>query len=213
VTAIAIAIVGLMIAAIPALRDAAGNAIGGDTDALRADLEGAAGVATLLVLAALHSVVFYPAEIVDAAAGFVWGFWLGLALVMVGWMLNALIAWEIGRRAARPLLYRAFGQDRFLRYQGTVERGGAFLLLAVRLIPIVPFSLFTIVAGAAHVPLPRLMWTTAVGYLPITALFVYLGTQLEEVSPTDPVLIVGAIGLLAALYLAHLMRDRLLGGE
>ena len=213
VTAGAIVVVGLMIAAIPALREAAGNAISGDTDALRANLEGAAGVITLLVVAALHSIVFYPAEILNAAAGFVWGFWLGLLLVMVGWLLNALLSWEIGRRAARPLLYRAFGERRFLRYQAVVERGGAFLLLSMRLIPIVPFSLFTIVAGAAHVPLGRLMWTTAVGYLPLTALFVYLGTRLEELSPTDPILLVGGGAMVLVVYLAHRLRGRLLGEE
>ena len=213
VTAAAILVVGLMVAAIPALREAAGNAISGDTEALRANLEGAAGVLTLLVLAALHSIVFYPAEIVNAAAGFVWGFWLGLLLVMIGWLLNALISWEIGRRAARPLLYRAFGERRFLSYQAVVERGGAFLLIAMRLIPIVPFSLFTIVAGAAHVPLGRLMWTTAVGYLPLTALFVYLGTQLEELSPTDPILLVGGAAIVILIYVGHRLRGRLLGEE
>ena len=34
-------------------------------------------------------------------------------------------------------------------------------------------------AGAARVPVWRYTWTTAVGYLPITALAVYFGTQLD----------------------------------
>jgi uncharacterized membrane protein YdjX (TVP38/TMEM64 family) len=204
-----LAIVGL-IALIPPLREAAGHAISGDTEALRAELEGAAGVLTLFVLAILHSIIFYPAEILDAAAGFVWGFWLGLVLVMAGWVANAYVAWEIGRHGARPVLYRLIGRDRFLGIEAAIERGGAFLLLAMRLIPIVPFSLFTVVAGAAHVPLGRLMWTTAIGYIPITALFVYLGTQLEELSPTDPILIGGGILLIAVVYAAHRLRHRLL---
>ena len=65
------------------------------------------------------------------------------------------------------------------------------------------------VVGAAGVPLRRVLWTTAIGYLPITALFVYLGSQLEELSPTDPVLWVGAIVLIAAIVVAHRMRHRL----
>jgi uncharacterized membrane protein YdjX (TVP38/TMEM64 family) len=211
VTAVAIVVLGAVVVAIPGLREAAGDAISGDAESLRRELGGATGLITLFVLAALHSVVFYPAEILDAAAGFVWGFWLGLLLVMAGWLLNAAIAWRIGRHAARPLLYRAFGAGRFLRYQRAIERGGLFLLLAMRLIPIVPFSLFTIVAGAAHVPLWRLLWTTAVGYLPITALFVYLGTQLEVISPTDPILLVGAAAMIAVLLAAHRLRHRILG--
>ena len=199
-----------LVALIPPLRDAAEFAIKGDGDALRAELDGALGVITLFVLAILHAFVFYPAEILDAAAGFVWGFWLGLLLVMGGWLLNAVAAWLIGLHAAHPLLYRLVGRDRFLALEAAIERGGVFLLLAMRLIPIVPFSLFTIVAGAARVPLWRLLWTTAVGYLPLTALFVYLGTQLEELSPTNPILIGGGIALIVVIYVAHRMRHRLL---
>ncbi len=67
-----------------------------------------------------------------------------------------------------------------------IERGGATLLLAVRLIPIVPFSLVSYAAGAARVPVWRFVWTTAVGYLPITALAVYFGTRLEGLQPHRP---------------------------
>lgn len=210
VTFVGIVVIVGVIALIPPLREAAGHAIAGDTDALRSELEGAAGVLTLLVLAMLHSIVFYPAEILDAAAGFVWGFWLGLLLVMIGWMLNAWLSWLIGRHAGHPLLYRLVGHDRFVALETAIERGGVFLLLTMRLIPIVPFSLFTIVAGATRVPLWRLLWTTAVGYLPLTALFVYLGTQLEELSPTNPILIGGGVALVLIVYTAHRMRHRLL---
>jgi uncharacterized membrane protein YdjX (TVP38/TMEM64 family) len=211
----AITIVGILlmagfVALIPPLRDAAEFAIKGDTAALRAELDGAAGVITLFVLAILHSFVFYPAEILNAAAGFVWGFWLGLVLVMIGWMMNAYVAYEIGRHGARPLLYRIFGRHRFLILERAIERGGIVLLFAVRLIPIVPFSLFTIVAGAAHVPLWRLMWTTAIAYIPLTALFVYFGTQLEEFDPNNPILIAGAGLIVVVIWIGHRMRHRLL---
>lgn len=200
-----------LVALIPPLRDAAEYAIKGDTAALRAELDTPLGVVTMFVLAILHAFIWYPAEILNAAAGFVWGFWLGLLLVMLGWMLNAWLAYEIGRHGARPVLYRIFGRHRFLKLEHAIERGGVMLLLAVRLIPIVPFSLFTIVAGAARVPFGRLMWTTAIGYIPLTALFVYLGTQLEELSPENPILIGGAVALVAVIWLGHRLRHRLLG--
>ena len=75
------------------------------------------------------------------------------------------------------------------------------------LVPIVPFSLFSFAAGAAKVPLGRFVWTTAIGYLPLTAVFVYLGSQLEELSATDPVLWIGALVLIALmLFTARLSR-------
>ena len=209
VVACCVALLALMVLLIPALREAAGSAISGDTDALREQLDSAAGIAVLYVLALMHTVIWFPAEILDAAAGYVWGFGLGMVVIMGAWMLNCWAAWEVGHRAARPLLYRLIGRDRFLAYERAVHRGGIPLLLGIRVVPIVPFSLFTMVIGAARVPLRRVLWTTFVGYIPITALFVYLGSQLEELSPTDPILIIGAIVLLAAIVIAHRMRGRL----
>ena len=81
-----------------------------------------------------------------------------------------------------------------------IERGGVTLLLALRLIPIVPFSLVCYAAGAARVPVWRFTWTTVVGYMPITALAVYFGTRLEGIHLTDP-LVIGSVAALLALLL------------
>ena len=89
-----------------------------------------------------------------------------------------------------------------------MERGGATVLLAARLVPIVPFSLLGFVCGAARVPMFRYMWTTAVGYLPITAYFIYLGSRLESFSLEDPIVWIGAGGLLLALLLVRQLMPR-----
>lgn len=187
---------------IPPLRDAIFDALSGDTAQVRSDLRdlGAPGVLMVLWLALIHAIVWYPAEILDAAAGFVYGFGPALPLVMAGWVASGLIAYYIGRHAGRPLLYKLAGEERFLRAERGIERGGASFLLACRLVPIVPFSLISIVAGAARVPVTRFAWTTAVGYLPLTAYFVYLGSRLEGFSIEDPILWSGAAALIIALF-------------
>ena len=78
----------------------------------------------------------------------------------------------------------------------------------MRLIPIFPFSIVCYAAGAARVPLWRYLWTTAVGYLPITAISVYFGTRLEGLSLTDPLVIGTAVGLLALLLGGHWVMRR-----
>jgi uncharacterized membrane protein YdjX (TVP38/TMEM64 family) len=215
VTLAGIALLALLIATIEPLRTGIGDAVQGDTGSLREDIRGLAlgGVPIVIALALAHAVIWYPAEILDAAAGFVYGFWVSLPLVMGGWLLNAIVAYWIGRHAARPAIYRFVRQERFERLEQLAESGGVTLLLGMRLIPIIPFSLFSIVAGAAHVPVPRFMWTTAVGYLPITALFIYLGSRLEELSPTDPVLWIGAIVMIGLLLLTKRMHRLLAGAE
>jgi uncharacterized membrane protein YdjX (TVP38/TMEM64 family) len=210
VTLAGLALLALLIAAVPELRHAFDAALNGDSTEVRHQLEdlGAAGPLLLLFLAVLHAVVFYPAEIVDAAAGFVYGFGPGLALMLLGWLLSGLVCWAVGHSLARPLLDRWFGTERFERAEGRIERGGVTLLIAVRLIPIVPFSLMSYAMGAARVPLWRFVWTTVVGYLPITALAVYFGTRLEGLSLTDPLVLGSVAILLTLLAIGHLIARR-----
>ena len=205
-----IAVLAALILAVPELNSAFGAAISGDTAEVRQELDslGVAGPLLIIGLALIHAVVFYPAEIVDAAAGFVYGFFPALALVMVGWMLSGLLCYAIGSSVARPLLDRWLGAERFERTEAMIERGGATLLIAARLIPILPFSLVCYSAGAAHVPLWRFCWTTVVGYLPITALAVYFGTRLEGLSLTDPLVIGSALALLLLLFAGHRIMRR-----
>jgi uncharacterized membrane protein YdjX (TVP38/TMEM64 family) len=203
---VAITVGGIVVAVatavlIPPFRDAISDAVSGDTAQVRSDLRelDAAGVLMVVWLALIHSIVWYPAEILDAAAGFVYGFGPALPLVMASWVASGLIAYYIGRHAGRPLLYKLAGEERFERAERGVERGGISFLLACRLVPIVPFSLISMVAGAARVPVWRFTWTTAVGYLPLTAYFIYLGSRLEGFSVEDPILWIGAVLLIAAL--------------
>jgi uncharacterized membrane protein YdjX (TVP38/TMEM64 family) len=184
ITLAGVALLAGLVFAVPALHDAAVAAIHGDTEKVRSEIDslGLAGPLLILVLALVHAIVFYPAEIVDAAAGLVYGFVPALALMMLGWLLSGLVCFAIGRSVARPLLDRWFGSERFERIEGRIERGGPRVLIAARLIPILPFSLVSYAAGAARVPLWRFTWTTAVGYLPITAISVYFGTQLDLLS-------------------------------
>jgi uncharacterized membrane protein YdjX (TVP38/TMEM64 family) len=184
ITLAGVALLAGLVFAIPELHEAALAAIHGETDKVQSEIAslGIAGPLLILVLTLLHAVVFYPAEIVDAAAGLAYGFLPALLLVMTGWVLSGLACFFVGRSVARPLLDRWFGAERFERIEARIERGGAKALIAARLIPIFPFSIVCYAAGAARVPVWRYTWTTAVGYLPITALSVYFGTQLDLLS-------------------------------
>jgi uncharacterized membrane protein YdjX (TVP38/TMEM64 family) len=202
ITLLGIALIAGLIALVPDLRQALSAAFRGDNAAVREEIDdlGAWGPLLILALTLIHAVVFFPAEIVDAAAGYAYGFFPALALVMAGWLLSALLAYAIGASVGRPLLGRWLGKERFERIEAKVERGGVTLLIGLRLVPIFPFSLICYAAGAARVPVWRYTWTTAVGYLPITAVAVYLGTQLESISITDPLVLGTAAAFLLLLF-------------
>ena len=156
-----------------------------------------------------HAVIPYPAEIPTAAAGFVYGFALALPIIVAGWLVSALATYAIGRFGARSLLHRLAGEQRFANAERAVLRGGAPVLLAARLVPVVPFSLTGYVAGAASVPLWRFSWTTVVGFLPLTVVFVLLGSRLEELSLSDPLLYAALAPILLLLFAAKPLARRM----
>jgi len=202
----ALALLAVGVVVVDPLGDAVGHAMRGDIDGLRAELRGlgAGGAAILAALILVHSVVLFPAEIANTAAGLMYGFGVALALVMAAWIVSLLLAYALGAVAGRLLALRLAGERRVELAERVVARGGVPALLLARLVPFVPMSLVGYVAGAARVPLWRYTWTTVVGILPITAAATYLGQALGDFSLSDPFVWL-ATGVLAVLVATTLV--------
>lgn len=201
--------VALLVALVPALRDALSAAVRGDTAGLRHDMRGAGGVALVLALCVVHVVVWFPAELINAAAGFVYGAWVAVPMMLFAWLVSALCSYTLGALAGRPLIRALAGEERLTRVDALLERGGVPVLIAARLIPVLPFTLLGLAAGAARVPVFRFGWTTVVGFTPITVASVIVGHRLDDFSPTDPVLL-ACVGVgLVLLALVRPMSRRL----
>jgi uncharacterized membrane protein YdjX (TVP38/TMEM64 family) len=198
-----------VIAVVPELRHCVSLVIHGQFADLRSYVRslGAGGFGLLLGLMLAHAIIFYPSEIATATAGYVYGFRPGLAFVVGGWLLAALLSYALGRSVGGPLLRRVLS-PRFARLTSTMESGGTTLLLGGRLVPIVPFALIGYAAGAAHTSLWRFSWTTLLGYLPLTIAVVYLGSRAQTLSISNPLVWIAVGVLLALLVGAHLVRGR-----
>ncbi|HTX08318.1 MAG TPA: VTT domain-containing protein [Solirubrobacteraceae bacterium] len=203
-----------LIAIVPELRHCVNLVIHGRFAALRSYVRslGAGGVALLLGLMLAHAIIFYPSEIITTTAGYVYGFGPGLAFVVVGWLLAALLSYALGRSVGRPLLQRVLGH-RFGWLTATMEGGGTTLLLSSRLIPIVPFALIGYAAGATHTNLWRFSWTTVLGYLPLTIAVVYLGSRAQTLSTGDPLVWIAVAVLIGLLIGEQLVRRRVIGSR
>src|SRR5204862_5385158 len=108
------------------------------------------------------------------------GFWLAVPLLLACWLASALLAYWLAERFGRPLAARLVGAQRLARAEHLMERGGAATLLAMRLIPLIPFNAICYAAGITRVPLGRYSWTTVVGVTPLTVLVAYLGSRLKS---------------------------------
>ena len=142
-------------------------------------------VATLLLL---------PKNVMSAAAGFVFGLPVGLALVWVAAMLGAAASFWIGRGLGRDGVQRLAGKH-LARLDALVERHGVIAVLVARLVPVVPFTAVNYGSGLTGVGFRPYVLATALGIVPGTVSYVAVGAY--GTNPTSWPFLAAAGGLLA----------------
>jgi uncharacterized membrane protein YdjX (TVP38/TMEM64 family) len=67
------------------------------------------------------------------------------------------------------------------QFNDHLERDGAFFLLMMRLAH-VPYSLVNYCAGVTSIPVRTFFWTTSLGVVPGTVIFVFVGTRIPTLA-------------------------------
>lgn len=129
----------------------------------------------------LGGLVVFPVLVLIAATAAALGPWLGFATAMAGVLLSALILFAIGRFVGRERLQRLLGR-RAARIQERVVGKGILAVVVIRMLPIAPFSLVNVVAGASTLPLRDFMVGTLLGSTPGILAMAVLGSQIAELA-------------------------------
>lgn len=120
--------------------------------------------------------------------GWLFGLWSAVLMVDAALTLAALVTFFISRYLIRDLVESRFGV-RVDRLNQHLERDGPFYLLQLRMAH-APFSFINYVSGALRIPTVTFWWTTQLGILPGTAVFVFAGSRLptlRELSEQGPI--------------------------
>ncbi len=136
----------------------------------------------IILLMIAHNFIPFPAEIVAFIAGEFFGLFWGTVYSWTGAMLGAILAFSLARflgRNAIEAFLPANYEDKLINWSAT--RSANALLLA-RFIPVIAFNLINYVAGLTRIGWWTFIWTTGVGILPLTILFVYLGEHMRSAS-------------------------------
>lgn len=115
--------------------------------------------------------------------GWIFGFWSGVLLVDCGLTLAAIVAFSVARFVIRDAIHAKFG-GLVEKVDRGLEKDGAFYLLIVRLAH-VPFTIVNYASGATSVKLATFSWTTAVGILPGTMIFVFVGSRIPTLKELE----------------------------
>ena len=150
------------------------------------------------------SVVMFPRPVITLAAVVAFGPWLGFGYAMSGILLAALAGYVVGQHAGRDMLRRLSGR-KLNRLSKALRQRGILAVTAVRLVPIAPFVIESLVAGAVHIRLWHFMLGTFLGMLPGVLTATVFGDQLEA-ALRDPAtinygLVAGVVIVFAVLTL------------
>lgn len=111
---------------------------------------------------------------------FAWlfGFWRSIVLIIAGLTAAALAMYYLSRFVFRAEIEHRYGK--FLAALNRhLEKEGAFYLLALRMAHF-PYSIINLASGASRVSAQTFCWTTAVGLLPGTCVFAWVGIRLPS---------------------------------
>jgi phospholipase D1/2 len=155
--------------------------------------------------------VMFPVMVLIAATAIVLGPVLGFATALTGCLASAAALFWVGRLAGRRWV-RRFGGRFVNKISRRLADQGILAVAVIRVIPVAPFSVVNVVAGASHLRFTDYLIGTVLGMAPGTLAFSLLGGQLERTlrEPT-PTSIGVAVGIAAAAASLGWVANKLLG--
>lgn len=149
------------------------------------------------------------AALLTVAAGAILGFWNGLFIVSFASSIGATIAFLLTRYLFHDAIEAKFG-DRLAAINSGIEREGAFYVFGLRLVPLFPFVVVNSVLGLTKLKTWTFYWSSQIGMLAGTAVFVNAGTQLAEVESLGDILTLKFALSFALLGIFPLLAKKLL---
>ena len=147
------------------------------------------------------------ALIITLAGGAVFGLGWGLLIVSFASTLGATLAFWVSRFLLRDWVESRWG-ERLAEIQAGVDKEGAYYLLTLRLMPVVPFFLINLLMGLTRMKTWTYYWVSQVGMLAGTAVVVNAGTQLAQLDSAQGIFSPMLLGSLLLVSVFPLLARR-----
>jgi phosphatidylserine/phosphatidylglycerophosphate/cardiolipin synthase-like enzyme/uncharacterized membrane protein YdjX (TVP38/TMEM64 family) len=165
------------------------------------------GFAATVAAFCLATLLFVPITLVIAATGALFGPLLGLLYALAGALLGAGLSFAVGRGLGREWV-RRIASRRVNAINKRLERHGLLAMTVLRLLPIAPFTVVNLVAGASEIRPRDYMLGSLFGMTPgIVLMTVFgdrLGAWLRDPDVANLLVVVGIA--VAALVLTWALR-------
>jgi uncharacterized membrane protein YdjX (TVP38/TMEM64 family) len=141
-------------------------------------------------------IAFIPGHVVLIAAGYVYGFGLGLLFNISFTVAASQLAYLFARWAGRPLVYRLADRETVDYWERVANQKGVLFFTIAFLLPIFPSDAMNFVAGLSGIDSRRFLVANFLGRLPSAVMLTLIGAYGLEFSNSIWGLIILAFVLL-----------------
>lgn len=135
---------------------------------------GWAGAGVFVAAFVMATMLFFPASLLTALAGWLFGVTGGTLIALLGGVTSSLLAFALGKSSLFPLASRMATRSRYLKSGLSMTRKNSFMLvLLLRLSSVVPFAPLNYALSASGMTFRKYLAATVTGLPPGT--FVYAG--------------------------------------
>lgn len=148
-------------------------------------------------------IALIPGEILESAAGYVFGPWLGTAICYLGISMATALIFTLTRRYGAQLVEVFVSRERIneLRFLRTEHRRNTLVFLLF-FIPGTPKDLLTYFVGLTDIRLKTFLLLSLIARVPSVVSSTFGGHLLEEERYTGAVILYGITGVLSLLGMA-----------
>jgi phospholipase D1/2 len=154
-----------------------------------------------------------PVTLLIAVTGIVFGPVQGMLYATAGTLLSATVTYGFGYRLGRDTVQRLVGPH-INRLSQRIARRGILAMVVLRMLPVAPFTVVNVVAGASHIRFRDYLIGTLLGMLPgiaMTVIFVHHLTEaIRNPSPGSIAVLVLVVVLIigTATGLQRLLKNK-----
>ena len=148
------------------------------------------------------------AAILTLAGGAMFGLLLGTVVVSFASSLGATLAFLASRYVLRDSVQARFA-NRLADIDRGIEKDGAFYLVTLRLVPLIPFFVINLVMGLTRMKAGVFYLASQIGMLAGTVVYVNAGTQLARIDSLKAIVSPGLLGSFVLLGLFPLIAKKL----
>lgn len=152
----------------------------------------------------LGGITAFPVTVLILATAYAFDAWPAIFYSLAGCILSAIFLYAIGRQLGRKNVVR-FAGKRLNRMNRIISKHGALAVAAVRMVPVAPYSLVNLAAGAVRVPFRDFVLGTFFGMSPGVIGITFFENQVEELfrdpNPVSFLVLMVALGaMLLGIY-------------